>query len=62
MNLSRSIARMVALGWYEYDQARENLAKPERMVHTKRMLELYEQLVIDGQEEIHRLKGDVSNV
>ncbi len=59
MNLSKSIARMIALGWYEYDQAREDLAKPERMERNKRMLELYDRLVIDGQEEIHRLKGDV---
>ena len=57
MNLTRSIAKMMALGWYEYEQAREELAKPSRIEEQKRMSELYEQMVKEGQEEIHRLKG-----
>jgi len=55
MNLSRSIARMIALGWYEYDQAREDLARPQRIEHNKRMLDLYEKMIITGREN----KGDV---
>ena len=61
MNLSRSIARMIALGWYEYDQVREDLARPQRIEHNKRMLDLYEELVIEGREDIQRLKGGNKN-
>jgi len=61
MNLSRSIARMIALGWYEYDQARVDLARPQRIEHNKRMLDLYEELVIEGREDIQRLKGGNKN-
>ena len=61
MNLSRSIARMIALGWYEYDQAREDLARPQRIEHNKRMLDLYEHLVIEGREDIQKLKGGNKN-
>ncbi len=61
MNLTRTIARMIALGWYEYDKERENLAKPERLVYNKKMVVLYEQLAIKGQEEFHRLRGENKN-
>ena len=58
MNLSKSIARMIALGWHEYDQARENLARSQRIEHNKRMVDLYERLIIEGREDIRRLKGE----
>jgi len=61
MNLSKTIARMIALGWYEYDQAREDLARGQRIEHNKRMLDLYEQLVIKGREDVQRLKGGNEN-
>jgi len=61
MNLSRSIARMIALGWYEYDQAREDLAIPQRIEHNKKMLDLYERMIIEGSEDIQKLKGGNGN-
>jgi len=61
MNLSRSIARMIALGWYEYDKAREDLARPQRIEHNKSMLDLYERLIIEEREDIQRLKGGNGN-
>ena len=57
LHLTRLFAKIMALGWYEYEQAKEDLAMPERIEHDKRLLDFYEQRVRDGRKETHRLKG-----
>ena len=51
MNLTRSIAKMMALGWYEYEQAKEDLAMPERIEHNKRMRNFYDSQIEQDQEK-----------
>ena len=59
LQLTKLFAKMMALGWYEYEQAKENLAMPKKIEDDKSMAEFYKRLVKKDEKENHRLEGGI---
>ena len=50
LNLTRFFAKILALGWYEYEQAKEDLESPKRIEHNSRLLDYYESQLAQDKE------------